>query len=307
MTLKELAHAAQQALQTRAGCDVKRSHVHELPAAAFGYQSWAAFLSESMLFDAGVGDASAGATPRVSGRAVQLQYAQGAAVELAGTVLDFVAERQLSSVRWPQVADVLTPAKRVADDDGPDDEEDWDDDDEAVPVEPAIGLTRDRLLRSPLLMRSLEHAAGAPNPRAHHLLAALYRCERPNPYLYEESLKGCVLTAVERGWVDEYLRLEPQFRKRGSLATRSNSARSAGLKACAGAARTACGLPSPDTSPSWAFQRCRVSTSMPAISHARCSRAPAACAVSMSRDRSWRFHRGRSFVLCLVEDRLHFF
>lgn len=111
MTLKELAHAAQQALQTRAGCDVKRSHVHELLAAVFGYQSWAAFLSESMLFDAGVGDASAGATPRVSGRGVQLQYAQGAAVEMAGAVLDFVAERQLSSVRWPQVADVLTPAK----------------------------------------------------------------------------------------------------------------------------------------------------------------------------------------------------
>ena len=33
--------------------------------------------------------------------------------------------------------------------------------------------------------------------------------------------------------------------KRGSLATRSTSARSAGLKACAGIGRTACGLPSP--------------------------------------------------------------
>ncbi len=82
-----------------------------------------------------------------------------------------------------------------------------------MPVDPPIGLTRDRLLRSPLLLHGLEHAAEAPNPRAHHLLAALYRCERPNPYLYEESLKGRVLTTVERGWVDEYLRLEPQFRK----------------------------------------------------------------------------------------------
>lgn len=45
------------------------------------------------------------------------------------------------------------------------------------------------------------------------MLAALYRCERPNPYLHEESLKGRVLTTVERGWVDEYLRLEPQFRQ----------------------------------------------------------------------------------------------
>ena len=184
MTLKELAHAAQQTLQTHAGCDVKRSHVHELLAAAFGRSSWAAFLSESVLADGGVGDAPEGASPRVIGRAVQLQYTQGAAVEMAGALLVFVAERQLSSVRWSELADVLTPAMRVADDDelDRDEEEDWDDDDdEAVPVDPPIGLTRDRLLRSPLLLHSLEHAAGAPNPRAHHLLAALYRCERPNP------------------------------------------------------------------------------------------------------------------------------
>lgn len=41
MTLKELAHTAHQHLQTRAGCAIKHSHVHELLAAAFGYQSWA--------------------------------------------------------------------------------------------------------------------------------------------------------------------------------------------------------------------------------------------------------------------------
>ena len=215
MTLKELAHAAQQTLQTRAGCDVKRSHVHELLAAAFGRSSWAAFLSESVLADGGVGDAPEGASPRVIGRAVQLQYAQGAAVEMAGALLDFVAESQLSSVRWSELADVLTPAVRAADDDGldSDEEEDWDEDDEAVPVDPPVGLTRDRLLRSPLLLHGLEHAAEAPNPRAHHLLAALYHCERPNPYLYEESLKGRVLTTVERGWADEYLQPAPQFRK----------------------------------------------------------------------------------------------
>ena len=216
MTLKELAHAAQQTLQTRAGCDVNRSHVHELLAAAFGRSSWAAFLSESVLADGGVGDAPEGASPRVIGRAVQLQYTQGAAVEMAGALLVLVAERQLSSVRWSELADVLTPAMRVADDDelDLDEEEDWDDDDdEAVPVDPPIGLIRDRLLRSPLLLHSLEHAAEAPNPRAQHVLAALYRCERPNPYLYEASLKGRVLTTVERGWVDEYLQLAPQFRK----------------------------------------------------------------------------------------------
>lgn len=212
MTLKQLAHAAQQSLQTRAGCDVKRSHVHELLAAVFGHSSWAAFLSESVLADGGVGDAPAGASPRVIGRAVQLQYAQGAAVEMTDALLAFVAERQLASVRWVELAAVLTPAWRAADDEGLDDAEDWDDGDEVMPDEPATGLTRDRLLRSPFLLHSLAHAAEA-NPRVHHLLAALYRCGRPNSYLYEESLKGRVLTTIERGWVDEYPRLDLQFRK----------------------------------------------------------------------------------------------
>jgi hypothetical protein len=213
MTMKELAHAAQQTLRTRGSCNVKRSHVHELLAAAFGFSSWAAFLSESVLADGGVGNGPAGGLPRLIGRAVQLQYAPGAASEMAGALLEFLAQRQITSLRWSELNDVLTPVVRIADGDGLDDEGDWDHGDKAAPAKAPIDLTRDRLLRSPLLMHSLEHAAKDPNPRAHHFLAALYQCERPNPYLYEESLKGRSLTAVERRWVDEYLQLEPQFRR----------------------------------------------------------------------------------------------
>jgi len=62
-----------------------------------------------VIADGGLGDAPAGASPRVIGRAVQLQYAQGAAVEMAGALQDFVAERHLSSVRWSELAEVLDP------------------------------------------------------------------------------------------------------------------------------------------------------------------------------------------------------
>ena len=58
MTLRELVHSAQQHLQTLSGLPVKRSHVRELLAAALGYSSWAAFRSESLLADAGVGGSS---------------------------------------------------------------------------------------------------------------------------------------------------------------------------------------------------------------------------------------------------------
>ncbi len=219
MTLKELAHLAQQTLQTRAGCPVRRSHVHELLAAAFGYGSWAAFLSESVLADADFGLAPTGGLPGLVGRAVQLGYPQPVATTLATTVLAFVAEHGLAAVPWAELRTALLPAPSIdvsGDLDADDDSEDWDDEPDAeVPAETpdASGPARSQLLASPLLRSSLEQAAAASNPQAHHLLASLLRCGRPNPYLYEESLKGRVLTAIERGWVDDYLRLEPQYRK----------------------------------------------------------------------------------------------
>lgn len=234
MTLKELAHLAQQTLHTRAGCPVKRSHVHELLAAAFGHRSWAAFLSDSVLADSGVGAAPTGGLPDLIGRAVQLGYEQQAAASVATTLQALIAEHRLSAVSLADLRATLLPAAQVADRDDlddanddldddndgiDDDDEGWDDDDEGWDDEPpraaspASGPAREQLMGSPMLLSSLEQAAGPANPQGHFLLAALYRCGRPNPYLYEESLKGRVLTAIERGWVDDYLRLEPQYRK----------------------------------------------------------------------------------------------
>ena len=91
------------------------------------------------------------------------------------------------------------------------------------------------------------------------------------------SHPGVVLD-LEVAISEEAVRAGGTAAKRGSLATRTSSARSVPLKAWLGAGRTACGLPSPAVRPSCARQRCRVRTSIPAISLARCNRAPAACA-----------------------------
>lgn len=216
MTLKELAHLAQQTLQNHASCPIKRSHVHELLAAAFGHRSWAAFLTDSLLADAGVGEGPSGASPQVIGRAVQLGYDQQAAAEMSRSLLVFIAGYKLASVSWSALRAALIPAIHAdvadeLDEDEEDDDEDWDDEEPAAAA-PVTGVHREQLMRSPMLRQSLEQAAPSSNPQAHFLLASLDRCGRPNPYLYEESLKGRVLTAVERGWVDDYIRLEPQYR-----------------------------------------------------------------------------------------------
>jgi hypothetical protein len=69
--------------------------------------------------------------------------------------------------------------------------------------------------------------------------------------------------------------------KRGSLASARISARSVSVSACAGVGRSAKGRPSPRCRPSPAFQRWQVRASMPTISHALASRAPAWRAVSI--------------------------
>ena len=214
MTLKELAHSAQQHLQTLAGVQVKRSHVHELLAAAFGYSSWAAFRSESLLADAGVGDTLASKSPQLIGRAVQLGYGQAESVLLADAVVALAMARQVSCIRWIDVRDALAVAPVLVDENRLDDEdEEWDDDEEASRSAPIAGPDPHRFVSSPLLLDSLEQMAEDAEGEVHQVLATLYRCKRPSPYLYEESLKGRQLTRIEQGWVDEYLVAEPRFRK----------------------------------------------------------------------------------------------
>lgn len=125
-----------------------------------------------------------------------------------------LAEHQLSAVSWADLRAALFPATHAEEGDELDDDDDEDWEDDATMAAPAAsGVPREQLMRSPMLLSSLEQVAQSANPQAHFLLASLYRCGRPNPYLYEESIKGRVLTTIERGWVDDYLRLEPQFRK----------------------------------------------------------------------------------------------
>lgn len=205
MPFKAVAHAAQQTLRERAGCEVKRGHVHELLAAAFGFSSWAAFTAKALLADGGVGGLPGVELPPVVGRALQLHYSPSAASALASVVLDFLAERQISSVQWSELTKLLAPGIPVQN--GSLDGED------VAHTVPSRRLTRDKVRRSELLVANLEHAAESGKAAANYLLASLYKCVKPSPYLYEESLKGRLLTVIEQRWVEEYLQLGPQFER----------------------------------------------------------------------------------------------
>ena len=49
MTIKELAYAAQRHLQSKTDCVFKRSHIYELLAGAFGFDSYAALGCTAVL------------------------------------------------------------------------------------------------------------------------------------------------------------------------------------------------------------------------------------------------------------------
>ncbi|CAM3423292.1 hypothetical protein [Paracidovorax anthurii] len=216
MTLRALAHSAHQFLQARAGHNARHSHVYELLAAAFGYRTWASLRADALLTDQGVGqDPEATAGPQIAGRALQLQYGQAEALAMADALGQFIANRRLGLVLWAALAPLLSMAPTTADPGGDAEDDEYSDDwgDVPRPSPPAlVHPPREHYLASALLLDCLEQAA-ATDPHAHLMLAALHRCSKPNAYLYEESLKGRQLSASERGWVEDYMRLTPRYQR----------------------------------------------------------------------------------------------
>lgn len=214
MKLKSLAHAAHQHLLSACAVSIRHSHVHELIAAAFGYGSWAALRSDSFLADAGIGIQPLQG-PGIAGRALQLGYPSELVATLSSQLLSFVHGLGLRAVRRDALLSTLmdltvanSPRRSPSTSDELDDDEDWHDfADEALRMvdRPADG----GISVSSMLLDEL--AGASLDPQLHYLLAQVLRCPKPNSYLHEESLKGRVLTAVERGWVEQYLYDVPRY------------------------------------------------------------------------------------------------
>ena len=222
MTLKELAYVAQSRLQARIAFPVKRGHVLELLAAAAGFRSWAAFDSAALLADAETKGQGLQARALIAGRAIQLEYPTADAEIAAAVLTELIGELKLSFVEWQTLATALHAASRPSRE-HPDDEdelmdEELEDEDWDTEAQSRSGSHQpDQVLpaSSPLLLDSLERAIQLrpTDPIAHFALAAYYRCGRPSPYLYEESLKGRKLSSIEQGWVEGYLRAAPLYEK----------------------------------------------------------------------------------------------
>lgn len=214
MRLKSLAHAAQHYLQSVCAVPVRRSHIHELIAAAFGYGSWAAFRADCCLADAGVGTQPLQGS-KITGRALQLGYPSEVAATLSSQLFSFIQGQGLCALRCDVLLSMLkelavtNSAQRSASSDSEfDEDESWLDLEDEAPKTPEHplngGISASAMLLDDLAGKKLD-------PQLHYLLAQALRCPKPNSYLHEESLKGRVLTVIERRWVEQYLRDVPRY------------------------------------------------------------------------------------------------
>ena len=208
MTIKQLAFDTQQHLQAQTSTTFKRSHVYELLAAAFGFNSYASFCAEHVFTQGGLTSRPpAKYGESVGHRSLELDYLPETALRLAQALPDYLAEQDIGVMRIADlVAHLRYETNRVTDHEL--DEPDDDADDEST-----YGPWFNReSLATPILLEGLLAAANKGDADAHYALALIYApsddpYDEPSSgsdYWYNEERNGRVLTGVEKEWADEY-------------------------------------------------------------------------------------------------------
>jgi len=189
MTIKNIIYSAHQILEQVANIPVKRSHVYELLAAAFGFNTYASLTSNAILIQS--------KRPRKVGT-INLDLIQQRSEELGyenvftttlPTVMD---DHQIGALTFADLVNELKNEDSL-------DEYDWDDDHSYQQVSPEV-------------LRTLEAAAKTGNSLAHYAIALHYenRDESDeagisNDYWYKQMQSGRELSAVEKEFALDYL------------------------------------------------------------------------------------------------------
>lgn len=214
----DLARTCEQA----SGLRIKRTHVYQLLASAFGFGSWEALRTQRVLAN-GIGDAPPLESSAVVGRALQLELGASRALQQAAdAVLHEIRIRNLRSLVTADLyAQALTHGMWPVnggwefapyDDHVQRWEEEGEPEEDMLSFDVDVRLEWLRTLRSSSVLRaSLADRAAAGDARCHLLLAALLRCRKPNSYLYDEEKRGRRLNATEEAMKAEFLESVGRF------------------------------------------------------------------------------------------------
>ena len=209
MTIKRLAHRTQQRLSDVTADSLKRSHVYELLAATFGYDSYAAFCSESVFAELQPSaPLPAPDTVALKRRCGELGYAASAEA-IATRLLDELQAARQTAVQIEAVVEALQTR--------PEGYWGWEIDDDTPaadgsalsPLHHVIDFEADALPAA--LLESLESSAEHSNAKAHYALALYFRGgdgddSRPqgSEYWYQQRQAGEQLSPAATEWADQY-------------------------------------------------------------------------------------------------------
>jgi hypothetical protein len=215
MTIKKFAFEVQSSLSKAHSIDLKRSHVHEVLAALFGFASYTALTTQRVLAQHdGGGPATSLDVARAAARALELGYAPPMPPIIAALTAGAAEKERLSLFTFDEVLATLgiesvsdepnVIAVAVTDDDDAMTDDDW----ERRRVEREHFVD----LESPILRESLLRMADAGSASAHLALARLdeevLANERSGPndgiYWFEQQQSGRTLTGVELEWAETY-------------------------------------------------------------------------------------------------------
>jgi hypothetical protein len=230
MTIQELAYRAQQNLESITSDSFKRSHVHEMLSASFGFNSYAAFSATAVFT---LRRSNAELVPFCASvarrRCIELGYSTRTANLVSSALPAFLIEQRIAAMKLPDFVEALRERdedywgnfQNEDEEDGSNVDEDqdgYDDEDEeqeqadiALPAWDHSYAHFDENLILPITVEGLKKAASKEIALAHYALALVYH---PDPdgqgpqtgisYWYEQEKQGQILTGVKKDWANAY-------------------------------------------------------------------------------------------------------
>lgn len=205
MTTKELAYSIQHQLEAMTGATFKRTHVHELLAASFGFNSHAALCAEAVFSSTAIpGRRPPEHLDQLGRRCLDLGYPPEVALKVAHVLLAALAEQNIGTIRVDELVACLRRVTGRADALETDLEDDQGQAGEAELEVDAVS--------SPILLEGLSTAAEKGSAEAHYALALLHSpsddaFDTPEvgaDYWYNEAQRGRILNGIEREWANAH-------------------------------------------------------------------------------------------------------
>lgn len=218
MTIKQLAFGTQQHIQAQTSTTFKRSHVYELLAAAFGFNSYASLCAGHVFTQGGLTSRRPTKhSESVGRRSLELDYLPETALQLAQALPAYLTDQNIGVIRITDlVAHLRYETNRVTNHEFDESDHNAEDDEDTH----YSWFDRESLATS-ILLEGLVAAAEKGDADAHYALALIYApsdapYDEPSSggdYWYNEERNGRVLTGVEKEWADKYAAIQARSDK----------------------------------------------------------------------------------------------